>query len=106
MIYYNNGTKRDLLIENLRAYHVRNHFFGTQTVEISEITCQDAKPITFFNLKKFYLESLKSRFKRSRSDLSAKLVEFTKLKSLLERLKRDFNDCKSIFSGLKKVIGF
>ena len=48
MIYYNNGTKRDLLIENLRAYHVRNHFFGTQTVEISEITCQDEKPITFF----------------------------------------------------------
>ena len=48
MIYYNNGTKRDLLIENLRAYHVQNHFFATQTVEISEITCQNEKPITFF----------------------------------------------------------
>ena len=48
MIYCNNGTKRDLLIENLRSYHVRNHVFGTQTIEISEITCQDEKPITFF----------------------------------------------------------
>ena len=48
MIYYNNGKKRDLLIGNLRAYHVRNHVFGSQTVEISEITCQDEKPITFF----------------------------------------------------------
>ena len=62
MIYYNNGTKRDLLIENLRAYHVRNHFFGTQTVEISEITCQDAKPITFFNLKKILLRIIKISF--------------------------------------------
>ena len=72
MIYYNNGTKRDLLIGNLRSYHVRNHVFGTQTIEISEITCQYEKPITFFNLKKFYLESLKSRFNCSRSDLSGK----------------------------------
>ena len=48
MIYYNNGTKRDLLIGNLRSYHVRNHDFGTQTIEISEITCQNEKPITFF----------------------------------------------------------
>ena len=62
MIYYNNGTKRDLLIENLRAYHVRNHFFGTQTVEISEITCQDEKPITFFNLKKSLLRIIKIAF--------------------------------------------
>ena len=52
MIYYNNGTKRDLLIWNLRAYHVRNHDFGTQTIEISEITCQNEKPITFFKPKK------------------------------------------------------
>ena len=72
MIYYNNGTKRDLLIENLRAYHVRNHFFATQTVEISEITCQNEKPITFFKPKKIDLQSSKSRFKRSRSDLSLK----------------------------------
>ena len=72
MIYYNNGTKRDLLIENLRAYHVRNHFFGTQTVEISEITCQDEKPITFFKPEKIVLQSSKSRFKRSRNDLSFK----------------------------------
>ena len=52
MIYYNNGTKRDLLIGNLRAYHVRNHDFGTQTIEISEITCQNEKPITFFKPEK------------------------------------------------------
>ena len=71
MIYYNNGTKRDLLIENLRAYHVRNHFFATQTVEISEITCQDEKPITFFK-PEIVLQSSKSRFKRSRNDLSLK----------------------------------
>ena len=53
MIYCNNGTKRDLLIGNLRSYHVRNHVFGTQTIRISEATCQNEKPITFFNLKKF-----------------------------------------------------
>ena len=52
MIYYNNGTKRDLLIGNLRSYHVRNHGFGTQTIEISEITCQNEKPITFFKTEK------------------------------------------------------
>ena len=72
MIYNNNGTKRDLLIGNLRSYHVRNHVFGSQTIKISETTCQEEKPIAFFNLKKVYLESLKSRFKRSRSDLSLK----------------------------------
>ena len=72
MIYYNNGTKRDLLIGNLRSYHVRNHVFGSQTIKISELPCQKEKPIAFFNLKKVYLESLKSRFKRSRSDLSLK----------------------------------
>ena len=72
MIYYNNGTKRDLLIGNLRSYHVRNHVFLSQTIKISETTCQKEKPIAFFNLKKVYLESLKSRFKRSRSDLSLK----------------------------------
>ena len=70
MIYCNNGTKRDLLIGNLRSYYVRNHVFGTQTNRIREKTCQNEKSITFFNLKKVYLESLKSRFKRSRSDLS------------------------------------
>ena len=62
MIYYNNGTKRDLLIGNLRAYHVRNHDFGTQTIEISEITCQNDKPITFFNLKKSLLRIIKIAF--------------------------------------------
>ena len=72
MIYCNNGTKRDLLIGHLRSYHLRNHVFGTQTIRISETQCQNDKPITFFNLKKVYLESLKSRFKRSRSDLSGK----------------------------------
>ena len=72
MIYYNNRTKRDLLIENLGSYHVRNHFFGTQTVEIIEITCQDEKPITFFKPEKIVLQSSKSRFKRSRNDLSLK----------------------------------
>ena len=72
MIYCNNGTKRDLLIGSLRSYHVRNQVFGTQTIRISETTCQNEKPITFFNLKKVYLESLKSRFKSSRSDLSLK----------------------------------
>ena len=72
MIYYNNGTKRDLLIGNLRSYHVRNHVFGTQTIEISETTCQDEKPITFFKLEKIVLQSSKSRFKRSRNELSFK----------------------------------
>ena len=52
MIYYNNGTKRDLLIGNLRAYHVRNHDFGTQTIETSETRCQNEKPITFFKPEK------------------------------------------------------
>ena len=52
MIYYNNGTKRDLLIGNLRSYHVLNHVFGTQTIETSEQTCQDEKPITFFKAEK------------------------------------------------------
>ena len=52
MIFYNNGTKRDLLIGNLRAYHVQNHDFGTQTIEISEITCQNEKLITFFKPEK------------------------------------------------------
>ena len=52
MIYCNNGTKRDLLIGNLRSYHVRNHVFGSQTIKISETTCQKEKPIAFFNLKK------------------------------------------------------
>ena len=73
MIYYNNGTKRDLLIGNLRAYHVRNHVFGTQTIEISEITCQDEKPLTLFKPEKSrHLQSSKSRFKRSRNYLSLK----------------------------------
>ena len=62
MISYNNGTKRDLLIGNLRAYHVRNHDFGTQTIEISETTCQNDKPITFFNLKKSLLRIIKIAF--------------------------------------------
>ena len=52
MIYCNNGKKRDLLFGNLRSYHVRNHVFGTQTIRKSETTCQNEKPITFFNLKK------------------------------------------------------
>ena len=62
MIYCNNGTKRDLLIGNLRSYHVRNHVFGTQTIEIREITCQYEKPITFFNLKKILLRIIKIAF--------------------------------------------
>ena len=70
MMYYNNGTKRDLLIGNLRFYHVRNHLFGSQTIEISETTCQDEKPITFFKPEKIVLQSSKSRFKCSRNDLS------------------------------------
>ena len=48
MIYSNHGTKIDLLIENLRCYHVRKHLFGTQTIEIMEITCLNEKLITFF----------------------------------------------------------
>ena len=62
MIYCNNGTKRDLLIGNLRSYHVRNHVFGTQTIRISETTCQNEKPITFFNLKKSLLRIIKIAF--------------------------------------------
>ena len=62
MIYCNNGTKRDLLIGNLRAYHVRNHVFGSQTIKISETTCQKEKPIAFFNLKKSLLRIIKIAF--------------------------------------------
>ena len=62
MIYCNNGTKRDLLIGNLRSYHVRNHVFGTQTIRITETTCQNEKPITFFNLKKSLLRIIKIGF--------------------------------------------
>ena len=62
MIYYNNGTKRDLLVGNLRAYHVRNHVFGTQTIDISEITCQNEKPITFFKPEKNRLTIIKIAF--------------------------------------------
>ena len=62
MIYCNNGTKRDLLIGNLRSYDVRNHVFGTQTITISETTCQNEKPITFFNLKKSLLRIIKIAF--------------------------------------------
>ena len=62
MIYYNNGTKRDLLIGNLRSYHVRNHVFGSQTVKISETTCQKEKPIALFNLKKSLLRIIKIAF--------------------------------------------
>ena len=62
MIYCNNGTKKDLLIGNLRSYHARNHLFGTQSIENSEITCQNEKPITFFNLKKSLLRIIKIAF--------------------------------------------
>ena len=62
MIYYNNGTKRDLLIGNLRSYHVRNQVFGSQTIKISETTCQNEKPIAFFNLKKSLLRIIKIAF--------------------------------------------
>ena len=62
MIYYNNGTKRDLLIGNLRSYHVRNHVFGSQTIKISETTCQNEKPIAFFNMKKSLLRIIKIAF--------------------------------------------
>ena len=62
MIYCNNGTKRDLLIGNLRSYHVRNHVFGSQIIKISETTCQKEKPIAFFNLKKSLLRIIKIAF--------------------------------------------
>ena len=62
MIYCNNGKKRDLLIGHLRSYHLRNHVFGTQTIRISETTCQNDKPITFFNLKKSLLRIIKIAF--------------------------------------------
>ena len=62
MIYCNNGTKRDVLIGHLRSYHLRNHVFGTQTIRISETTCQNDKPITFFNLKKSLLRIIKIAF--------------------------------------------
>ena len=62
MIHYNNGKKRDLLIGNLRAYHVRNNVFGSQTIKISEKTCQIEKPIAFFNLKKSLLRIIKIAF--------------------------------------------
>ena len=62
MIYCNNGKKRDLLIGHLRSYHLRNHVFGTQTIRISETTCQNDKPITFFNLKKSLFRIIKIAF--------------------------------------------
>ena len=62
MISCNNGTKRDLLIGNLRSYHVRNHVFGSQNIKISETTCQKEKPIAFFNLKKSLLRIIKIAF--------------------------------------------
>ena len=62
MISCNNGTKRDLLIGNLRSYYVRNHVFGTQTIRISETTCQNEKPIIFFKPEKNRLTIIKIAF--------------------------------------------
>ena len=73
MIYWNQGPKRDLLNGNLRFYEDRNYAVGAQTVEMNEMTRCNEKPTTFWEAEqKIDLESRKSRFKRSRSDLSVK----------------------------------
>ena len=73
MIYCNQGQKRDLANGNLRFYEDGNNAFGAQTVEMNEMTRCNEKPTTFCEAeKKIDLESRKSRFKRSRSDLSVK----------------------------------
>ena len=72
MIYGNQGPKRDLN-KNLRFYEVGNYAFGAQTVEMNEMTRCNEKPTTFCEAEqKIDLESRKSRFKLSRSDLSVK----------------------------------
>ena len=73
MIYCNQGAKRDLLNGNLRFYQDGNYVFGAQTVEMNEMTRCNEKPTTFWAAEqKIDLESRKSRFKRSRSNLSVK----------------------------------
>ena len=47
IIYCNNGPERDLVNGNLTSYEDGNHVFGGQTIEMSEITCCNEKPITF-----------------------------------------------------------
>ena len=47
MIYSKQGRKRDLLNGNSRSYHVGNHVFGAQTIEMNEMTCCNEKPSTF-----------------------------------------------------------
>ena len=82
MIYCNQEPKRDLLNGNLRFYQVGNYLSGAQTIEMNEMTCCNEKPKTFFETdKKIALESRKSRFKRSRSDLSVKTCLNLQLKT-------------------------
>ena len=56
MIYWNHGPKRDLVNGNCTSYQDGNHVFGTQAIEMSQITCCNEKPITFFQseLKRSY----------------------------------------------------
>ena len=71
--------KRRLLNRNFWSYHVGYIFCGALTIEMSGTTCWNEKPKTFFaKEKKMSLESSKSRFKRSRSDLSAKKLSKSK----------------------------
>ena len=82
MIYCNQLPKRDLLNGNLRFYQVGNHVFGAQTFQMNEMTCCNEKPTTFCETdKKIALELRKSRFKRSRSDLSVKTCLNLQLKT-------------------------
>ena len=66
--------KRQLLNRNFGSYHVGYHFCGALTIKMSWTTCWNEKPYTFIASEKKSLESSKLRFKRSRSDLSAKSV--------------------------------
>ena len=82
MIYCNQRPKRDLLNGNLRFYEDRNYAIGAQTVEKNEMTRCNDKATTFWEAEqKIDLESRKSRFKRSRSDLSVKTCLNHRLKT-------------------------
>ena len=56
IIVCNNGPGRDIVYGNFTSYQDGNHIFGAQTIDMSETTCCNEKPITFFQteLKRSY----------------------------------------------------
>ena len=56
IIVCTNGPGRDIVNGNLTSYQDGNHIFGAQTIDMSETTCCNEKPITFFQteLKRYY----------------------------------------------------